>query len=305
MRRLLVLLLVPALLLTACGGGDDGEEDAGSGALSGIKVSGDAGKQPKVSGVKGTSTDKIVSRTVSEGDGAEVSDGQTVNLSYALYNGSDGKPLTSTYKKGETVPLPLDKKQDKLLSGSIIGHKIGSQMLIAGPATEFYGEQGAAQSGLDKDTTLVLVAEIVSKFKAPKPTGTIADVEVAGKFGKKPKVEAKKNLVVAETESKVLEQGDGPKVKKGEKVKVRYVGIDGRTGKEFDSSYKRGKPASFALDPNQVIPGFVKGLSGKKLGSRVLITIPYSDGYGAAGNPQAGIKGGDTLIFVIDLVKKG
>src|SRR5699024_7316562 len=121
---------------------------------------------------------------------------------------------------------------------------------------------------------------------------------------KKPTVESKKNLVVGKTQSKVLKEGNGATVKKGDSVKVRYVGVDGRTGKEFDSSYKRGKPAVFTLDPSQVIPGFVKGLADQTIGSRVLVTIPYTDGYGPTGNPQAGIKGGDSLIFVVDLVKK-
>lgn len=296
-----MLLLIPALLLTACG--SDGEDDSGS-TLSGIEVSGDSGKEPDVSGVKGFSSDKIVSETVSEGDGPELADGQTVNLSYALYNASNGKSVTSTYESGETVPLEIDEAKDTLLSGSIVGHTIGSRMLIAGPAKEFYGEQGAAQSGMKKDTTLVLVAELVSKFEPPKPTGSISDVEVRGEYGKKPTVEAKKKLFVDKTESKVISEGDGPALKKGDSVKVRYVGIDARNGKEFDSSYKRGKPASFELVPGKVIPGFVKGLTGKKVGSRVLVTTPYDEGYGAAGNPQAGIEGGDSLIFVIDLVKK-
>ncbi|MGH3499978.1 MAG: FKBP-type peptidyl-prolyl cis-trans isomerase [Nocardioidaceae bacterium] len=306
MRRLLVLLLLPALLLTACGGGkDDGGGSSGASDLSGIKVSGQSGKEPKVSGVKGVSTKKIETRTVSEGDGAKLSDGQTINMSYALYKGSSGKPVASTYKQGSTVPVTLNEAKDKLLSGAIVGHKVGSRMLIAGPAKNFFGPQGNPQAGVKADDTLVLVAELISKFQPPKATGSISDVDVTGAWGKKPTVKAEKGLVVDKTESKVLKKGDGPAVKKGDKVQVRYVGVDGTTGKEFDSSYKRGKPASFTLDPGQVIPGFVTGLSGKKIGSRVLVTIPYTDGYGAAGNPQAGIKGGDSLVFVIDLVKKG
>ena len=52
-----------------------------------------------------------------------------------------------------------------------------------------------------------------------------------------------------------------------------------------------------------MVPGFSKGLTGQKQGSRVLIAMPGTDGYDSSGgNPQAGIEVGDTLIFVVDIV---
>lgn len=301
MRRLLVVLLVSVLALAGCGG----PSKDSSGPLGDIDVSGAANKAPKVKGVKGVKTKKVDSLSVQSGKGKKLADGDTVNVNYVLYNGKTGKSLTSTYKDGAAVALTLDKKQDKLLAPSIIGKNVGERLVIAAPATDFYGPQGAEQAGVGATDTLVLVAELVSEFKAPEATGTISDVEVSGASGKKPTVTVKKNFFVAETESKATKGGDGTAVKAGDSVKVTYVGIDGRTGKEFDSSYKTGKAADFTLDAQSVIPGFVKGLVGKKVGSRVLITIPYTDGYGVAGNAQAGIKGGDSLIFVIDIAKTG
>jgi len=72
-------------------------------------------------------------------------------------------------------------------------------------------------------------------------------------------------------------------------------------GKKFDESFSTGKPVAFSLD--QVVPGFNKGLTGQRKGSRVLVAMPGSDGYDASGgNAQAGIEVGDSLIFVVDLV---
>jgi peptidylprolyl isomerase len=51
-----------------------------------------------------------------------------------------------------------------------------------------------------------------------------------------------------------------------------------------------------------VVKGWDEGLLGKRIGSRVLLSIPPSLGYGAAGDSQAGIKGTDTIVFVLDLV---
>ena len=53
---------------------------------------------------------------------------------------------------------------------------------------------------------------------------------------------------------------------------------------------------------NGVIPGFQKGLTGVKVGSRVMIVIPPSLGYGSAGQSSVGIKGTDTLVFVVDVL---
>jgi len=52
----------------------------------------------------------------------------------------------------------------------------------------------------------------------------------------------------------------------------------------------------------QVIPGWNDGLPGVTVGSRVMLVIPPAYGYGKAGNSQAGIKGTDTLVFVIDIL---
>ena len=59
---------------------------------------------------------------------------------------------------------------------------------------------------------------------------------------------------------------------------------------------------SFAIGVGQVVPGWDKTLVGAKIGSRMILAIPPADGYGAKGNPKAGIKGTDTLYFVVDIL---
>lgn len=134
-----------------------------------------------------------------------------------------------------------------------------------------------------------------------KPGGTgIEAVTVKGETSAKPTVEFAKPFKVAETAAKAVSEGKGETLAKGQQVIVDYVGINGRDGKEFDSSWKGGKPATFKLADGALIAGFIKGLVGQKVGSRVLITIPSKDGY-AEGNQQAGINKGDSLIFVVDV----
>ena len=56
------------------------------------------------------------------------------------------------------------------------------------------------------------------------------------------------------------------------------------------------------MGSGEVPPGFEEGLTGQKVGSRVMLVIPPDKGYGAQGNSQAGISGTDTLVFVVDIL---
>ncbi len=149
-------------------------------------------------------------------------------------------------------------------------------------------------------TSLLVVAAAGCGSEQAEPKG-IDLVTVSGNPGKKPAVKFKKPFKATKTQSKVLKEGSGKKLSEGQEVIVNYVGVNGRDSKEFDSSWKTGQPVSFGLQKGKLINGFVSGLVGKSVGDRVLIAIPPKDGYGKQGQPQAGIKGTDTLVFVIDI----
>jgi peptidylprolyl isomerase len=104
--------------------------------------------------------------------------------------------------------------------------------------------------------------------------------------------------------TKTLVKGSGPAIAKNQTVVVQYVGAIWRNGTVFDASWKRQQPFGFTLaaSPSQVIPGWNQGLIGQTVGSRVMLVIPPADGYGKPGNAQAGIKGTDTLVFVVDIL---
>jgi FKBP-type peptidyl-prolyl cis-trans isomerase len=82
-------------------------------------------------------------------------------------------------------------------------------------------------------------------------------------------------------------------------VSVCYMGVNGRDGSVFDSSYERGEPASFGL--GRVVPGFQKAIAGQQVGSTVAVAMVPDDGY-PEGQPAAGIRPGDTLIFAIKIL---
>lgn len=136
----------------------------------------------------------------------------------------------------------------------------------------------------------------------PVTQETIEGVTVTGDPGTEPTVKIETPMEVTETQVAVRAEGDGDVVPDNASVTVNYVGYNARTGKSFDSSWANGgKPVSFSLDG--VIAGFSKAIAGQTTGSQVVVAITPDDGYGpAGGNPDAGIKPDDTLVFVLDIV---
>jgi peptidylprolyl isomerase len=126
--------------------------------------------------------------------------------------------------------------------------------------------------------------------------------EVSGKVGEKPTVKLPKGEPSKVLESETLVQGEGAEVKKGQLLVAHYLGETFRDGKVFDNSYDRKAAASFPIGVGKVIPGWDEKLVGVKAGSRVVLSIPPDKGYGAQGQPNAGIKGDDTLVFVVDVL---
>lgn len=97
----------------------------------------------------------------------------------------------------------------------------------------------------------------------------------------------------------VLRQGNGPRPVATDTVEVNYRGtlLDGT---EFDSSYARGRPATFAL--SQVVAGWTEGLALMPVGSKYRFWIPSDLGYGSKGIPGGPIGPDATLVFDVELL---
>lgn len=124
----------------------------------------------------------------------------------------------------------------------------------------------------------------------------------SGPLATKPVVAAGKGPAPTKLETKDLVVGTGAEAKDGSTVYVNYVGVLWKTGKEFDSSWKRNEPFSFTLGQGAVIKGWDKGVVGMKVGGRRELRIPAEEAYGKAGSPPT-IPKNEALIFVVDLLK--
>jgi peptidylprolyl isomerase len=152
-----------------------------------------------------------------------------------------------------------------------------------------------AGCGSDSSTTTP-----TEEAAAPKETESSKEETESSEKKTKPKVKVPKGAPPKSLEIKDLEEGTGVAAKAGDNVSVNYVGVNYKSGKEFDASWDRGEPLTFELGSGLVIPGWEKGLEGMKVGGRRELIIPPNLGYGSAGSPPT-IPPNETLIFVIDL----
>ena len=309
MRRiaaLFVILLLGGLALAACGSSAPASPNAS------VTAKGSFGASPSVTIPSERPTSTFAVKTLIQGDGAAItkSDLFLSNFTIYVWSGTTNKLLDSTYSSSPQV-LPAS-----LLPGiqsAVTGKKLGSRVLAVIPPKQGYGTSGNAQLGVSGTDTLVFVMDLIQKYS----TGTVSASgthvsggggslpSVSAAQGSAPKVTIPKGVTPPTTlVAKTLIKGTGPAVTKGQDVIAQYTGVNWRTGQVFDSSWERSLPYSFKIgaSPSEVIPGWDKGLVGQTVGSRVLLVIPPSDAYGSAGQSQAGIKGTDTLVFVVDII---
>ena len=95
--------------------------------------------------------------------------------------------------------------------------------------------------------------------------------------------------------------GDGLIPQAGQTVTVNYIGTTQSTGKEFDNSYKKGRPVDFRIGVGEVIKGWDEGLMTMKVGGKRKFVIPGDLAYGKFGRPPD-IPPNATLEFVVELL---
>ena len=310
--RAAALILAGALLSAGCASsGNEAESNPQklTTDLSAVKVSGEDGKKPSVKVPVPFSVTKTDRKVLKSGDGAVVADGQRVSINYVGINGTDGKEFDTSFGKTEKASFTMDPNlfMKGLVTG-LQGTTVGSRVLIAVPPKDAYGAQGVPSAGIGPTDTLVFVIDVTSAANVLKRAAGTSVKPKAGlptvKLDKdgKPKITLPGGAPPAKLTSQVLIQGKGAKVTKGQSITVHYTGIIWPGGKQFDSSWDRKSPATFYIGVGRVIAGWDEGIVGQSVGSQLLLVIPPDKGYGAGGNPSAGIKGTDTLVFVIDIL---
>jgi FKBP-type peptidyl-prolyl cis-trans isomerase len=309
MRRTAAALLIPliaALALVGCGS----SSSPPSSPNQSVTAAGTFGKAPAVTIPAKKAGSDLVVKTEIQGSGPALTKSDAFLTNYVVYiwSGATHKLVLSTYT---STPQVLSGSLLPGLETALDGKKLGSRVLAVLPPKYGYGAQGNTQVGVTGSDTLVFVVDIIKSYSATaSASGTSVSSgggslpTVTSAAGKAPTVAIPKTSPPSALVVKTLIKGTGAPVAKGQEVVTQYVGLNWRTRAIFDSSWSRGAPFGFQIDasPAQIIPGWDKGLLGVPVGSRVMLVIPPKDGYGSAGQSSAGIKGTDTLVFVVDVL---
>ncbi|MCX4879643.1 MULTISPECIES: FKBP-type peptidyl-prolyl cis-trans isomerase [unclassified Streptomyces] len=334
MRRRSLLIAVPAGLVTIAGCGDDKSDSSKAkesqspspsasatsaapppkivdGPLPAITAGTKFGEKPTVAKGTGDPSKDLAVKTVIAGAGKTVAENDYIQAHYLGQVWDTAKVFDNSYDR--KTPLLIQLSQGSIIDGwryALAGKKAGSRVVFSVPPTWGYGKQGNAQAGIKGTDTLVFVADIQATFNAsssakgsdvaqndanlPK-VGTNTD-------GKAPTIDIPKTDAPTKLVADYVIEGDGAVVEAKDSVLVQYKGVFWDGGKEFDSTYSRKALTSFGLQ--QVVKGWAQGLTGKKVGSRVLIVIPPKLGYGDKPPAGSGIKKDSVLVFSVDILAK-
>jgi peptidylprolyl isomerase len=139
------------------------------------------------------------------------------------------------------------------------------------------------------------------------PTCSADDVVVTGAFGQRPTITIPSGctpptqLVIKD----LIKGGSDRAVQAGDHLRVNYQLVSWSDRREVDSSFAPGRSPLPVDNIGQaaLVQGWNEGLIGVKEGGRRLLIVPPDKGYGVKGNPP--IKGGETLVFVVDTVEVG
>ena len=202
--------------------------------------------------------------------------------------------------------LAADYKSSKEKYSYAIGFQIGNNLKREGADVDINAiTQGIKDvlSGTDLKVSMEEMQAAVLEIQKDQQAKRQAKGEEAKKKGSEFLAANKKKKGVTELPNgiqyKILQEGKGAKPKPTDTIVAHYKGtlID---GKEFDSSYKRGQPATFAV--NQVIKGWQEILPMMTTGSKWKVFIPSDMAYGERG-AGANIGPNETLVFEIELLE--
>ena len=282
-----------------------------------VTVSGSFGKTPTVTIPAQKASANLVVSTPINGSGAKLKTGDASLADVALYkwSGTTHSLLYSTFPTGpQIIPAQLALALPRLTT-ALKDARLGSRVVAVLPPKYGYGTSGESQLGVSGTDTLVWVIDLLQQYSGTQSAsgpqvanggGALPTVTV-GAAGQQPSISIPKTSPPSSLSVTTLIKGSGPKLTSGETVVAQYVGAIWRTGSVFASSWPSsqhpaGQLFGFQIGGN-VIAGFSQGLTGVPVGSRVMLVIPPSLGYGpAGGNANAGIQKDDTLVFVVDVL---
>ena len=230
---------------------------------------------------------ELVVTDLEEGNGEPAAEGDTVFVFYVGVRSEDGTRFDGNFG-GE--PFNVTLGQGGVIQGwdeGLVGIKAGGRRQLDIPADMAYGDQGAGEI-IKPGDALSFVVDAVAIVPKTDP----AD---------EPEITVEGGEPIEEMKIEDLVVGEGATVSAGKRVAAHLIAYRGDTGDALQNSWEVG-PVTLKMDDAEVLPGLVKGFDGMKVGGRRLVTIPYAEAFGEAGQEELGLPAKTDLVMVLDLI---
>ena len=318
----LALIITPLLLLAGCAAEPEVEltgyalvgqglsancEGYSTGsAIDQVKVTGEFGTEPTVEFPTPLSGTGVETKVISDGKAGAIVGAQRVALHFTGFNAGTGEQFQgSEFGSGEFIIQDLIAGATPDFCKALTGVNVGSRIAVLLNAPNAHEGNGIETLGIGKDDGVLFIFDVLDAY-LPKANGeskpALAGMPsvILAPSGQ-PGIQIPTSEAPVEFAKNSLIEGRGDTIAIGDTVIVHYSGWTWQ-GEQFDSSWENGAPASFQVNSESLIQGFVQALEGARVGSQVIAVIPPELGYGS--NAQGAIPADSTLIFVIDILGK-
>ncbi|MFV2195399.1 FKBP-type peptidyl-prolyl cis-trans isomerase [Nocardiopsis sp. LOL_012] len=284
-------------------------------------VTGEVGEEPEITFPDEELPDEEISGVVATGEGegelVRADDLLVANVVQYEWTGpGEGEPVEgqSSYETGAPDLVRMNQMPE-YITDVLLSQSVGSRAVyVFPPLSEQEVAQAEAQGQQVPEGASVLVVDVMQRFgqgqtvPGEQTTDGGGDLPtVTQEDAAAPVIEIPDTDPPEELEAVPLIEGSGPEVEEGQQFIAQYTGIrweaeeDG-THEPFDSTWSRGgEPSDFTIAEGAVIDGWVEGIVGQRVGSRLLVVIPGDLAYGETAEEAGGGPAG-TLVFVVDLL---
>lgn len=237
-----------------------------------LEPSGLAGSEPKPFIPKAHPSDRVAVKELLDGIGTYAFTPARVTVQYVGYDYKTGKKFASSWEKGQPVTFTLGAGEvipawEEVLDGMEIGDR---RVLVVPPKLA----KGSYPPNIPQGKTVAFIVELLpDSSEAKAEQAFVANPVEEGKLkvprGPLPKGPPPKKLAI-----KDIKPGSGPRAEPGDEIVFRYREVDYKTGKEFDSSLRQGRPYRLTLGSHQFFRAWENGLKGMRVGGRRQVIAP-------------------------------
>lgn len=273
-----------------------------------VSVSGASGQLPKIDFSAPLEPPKSVISTVIHGDGGPVQNGESVVVNLTMINGRTGDLASSTYAEGQhpMVTTPNSESLFPVVQQALQGANAGDRVLIEATSKDAFGTAGAPQYGVEGGDPMVMVVDVMGVPPSDILPHAVGRPESQGRqwptvllSGRIPQGLhfTTKRPRPRQAHSKVLIEGQGPKIRVGNIVALQY--LKQRWGAKSPEETTWPNPAQiYIFDSAGGLQGWQKAVLGAAQGSRILVRIPVESGASPA-------KRGRQMVYLIDVLGVG